>query len=106
MDDRTYVERVVRLSELVDDRGVLEGCAFDRCHITGPAIIGVTGKTTVKDCNLGGPTAEAVLWEFDPSLRPVVVGVLVCKDCTFDGCSFQNVGFAGPPELIQMFRAA
>jgi hypothetical protein len=98
----TYEDSVVRISELVSSDGVLSGCVFNRCRIDGPAVLVLRGGSMV-DCDLGGPTSDAVLWEV-PRYRPRVVGVILAEDCTFEKCAFSNVGIAGPPDLIWQLR--
>ncbi|MGH9278450.1 MAG: hypothetical protein ACRD12_10160 [Acidimicrobiales bacterium] len=102
MDDRTYVDRVVRITELVEVGGVLDGFTFERCHITGPAVIALDCKGVMNGCSLGAETS-ALLWEVPPT-RPRVTGVLVVRNCNFIGCSFSNVGIAAPPDVAEMIR--
>jgi hypothetical protein len=61
-----------------------------------------TQGTTITH-NKMGADSSALLWEIPPS-RPVVVGCIEAKGCTFDGCTFANVGIAGPPDLIKAMR--
>jgi len=37
--------------------------------------------------------------------RPEVIGAIPALDCTFEGCTFINVGFTGAPELVQPDKA-
>jgi hypothetical protein len=99
----TYKDRVIRLCELVGENGVLTSVRFEHCDIKGPAVI-VLQDSTLSHNNLGGPSADAILWEI-PLARPVVVGAVLAKNCVFDRCTFMNVGFAGPPDLIAKMRA-
>lgn len=100
--DKRYEDRVVRISELVEVDGLLEGFTFERCHIDGPAIIVPSGHATLTKCSLG-PSLDAVLWEIPPT-RPAVVGAIEARDCVFDGCEFRNVGLAGPPDFVERIR--
>ena len=43
------------------------------------------------------------MWEITPE-RPEVIGAILALNCTFEGCTFMNVGFAGPPEFVQQIR--
>lgn len=101
--NRTYRDRVIRITELAGDRGVIENARFIGCDIKGPGVI-VLKDSTLSDSNLGGPSADAVLWEIPPT-RPVVVGAILAQGCEFDRCTFMNIGFAGPPDLIAQMRA-
>lgn len=100
--DKSYVDRVVRIGELVDVDGVLEGFTFEGCHIDGPALLVPTGQTSLTN-NAMGPSIDAVLWEIPPT-RPVVVGAIEARDCVFDRCEFRNVGLAGPPDFVARVR--
>lgn len=100
--DTIYEDRVVRISELVSPDGHLADCVFTRCQIDGPAVL-VLRRGSLVDCNLGGPTPDAVLWEI-PRYRPRVVGAILAEDCTFEKCTFSNVGFAGSPDVIWQLR--
>jgi hypothetical protein len=102
-DDRTYEGKVLRLSEPAGDEGILDSMTFIDCQVKGPAVL-VTQASELRDCNLGGPTADAVLWEVDPNIRPVIVGAILAQNCHFERCTFERVGFAGPPELMEEFR--
>lgn len=100
--DTTFADSVVRISDLVSSDGMLSGCVFTRCRIDGPAVL-VLRRGALVDCTLCGPSSDAVLWEI-PRYRPQVVGAILVADCTFDNCTFFNVGFAGSPDLIWQLR--
>lgn len=102
--DNVYHERVVRLCEIAGDEGVLDGFEFTGCHVRGPAVLVLQGGVNLTNSNLGGPNMNAVLWEI-PHSRTMVVGAILATNCTFDRCTFENVGFAGPPEFIEMMRS-
>lgn len=102
-DPKTFERRVVRIAELVADDAILDGYTFTECQIKGPAVLILTGSGTLSNSSLG-PDADAVLWEI-PLTRPRVIGAIEVRDCTFSHCEFQNVGFAGPPEVIRRFRS-
>jgi hypothetical protein len=102
MDDKTYEDRVIKLTDLVGDDGILEGFAFLGCQIKGPAVL-VSQDSTMVDCSFGTPNVEAILWEV-PLSRPVVLGVVAAVNCTFERCTFLNVGLAGPPDEIRKMR--
>jgi hypothetical protein len=102
--DKVYHEHVVRLCQLAGDDGVLDGFEFTGCQIKGPAVLALQGQTNLTSSNLGGPTPDAILWEI-PHSRPVIVGAILVNNCTFDECTFEKVGFAGPPEFIEMISS-
>ena len=45
MDDKTYEDRVIKITDLVGDDGLLDGFTFIGCHIKGPAVIWLAGST-------------------------------------------------------------
>lgn len=103
--DKRYEDRVVRISEMVAVDGVLDGFTFVGCQVNGPAVLILIGNSTITHCNLGGPTMDAVLWEIPPA-RTVVAGAIAVQSCHFEGCSFQNIGFAGQADAIALFRGS
>jgi hypothetical protein len=66
-------------------------------------VLALVGKTAFKQCDLGGPNIDALLWEV-PRSRRLVVGAIGAIDCTFQACTFIGVGYAGPPDMIAKFR--
>jgi len=104
-DPKTFERQVVPLCELVPmDGHTLEGFTFTECQVYGPAILMFEGPHTVISNNTYGPTLDAALWEIPPS-RTMVTGAILAVNCTFSGCTFERVGFAGSPEFIQRMRA-
>jgi hypothetical protein len=95
-------DRVVHLSQLAGEKGLLDGITFIGCDIKGPAVL-VLQACTLSNCNLGGPSPDAVLWEV-PATRSVIVGAILAARCVFEKCTFMNIGIAGPPELIRQIR--
>jgi hypothetical protein len=101
-DGREFRGEVVRLAELAGDEGVIEGVHFEDCHVKGPVVLVVQGDfSLVKNEIEGDP--DAFLWEIPPD-RERVIGAVLIKDSTFEGCVFSNVGLAGPPEIIERIR--
>ena len=102
-DPKTFERQVVRVCELVPKDGAsLEGYTFTECHIYGPAIL-VFQNAVISNNRFDGPL-DAILWEVPPS-RLSVIGAILAVDCTFSGCTFERIGFAGPPEFIRQMRA-
>jgi hypothetical protein len=95
--DTHYQERVVRLSELVGDRmpPVIEGFTFDGCHIVGPAVVALEatspGSGGMSNCTFDGEP-DALFVQLAPE-QEQVIGAVLLKDCQFDNCRFQGVGF-------------
>ena len=99
--DNVYRDAVIRISELAGERGVLDGFVFESCDLKGPAVLVPHGSTFAEANLIGDP--DALLWEIPPD-RPEVIGAILVLNCTFERCTFMNVGFAGPPEFVQQIR--
>jgi hypothetical protein len=100
-DDKTYENRVVRITELVDVDGLLDGFTFVNCEISGPAVVVPSGSRM--SGNDPGAPPDSLLWEL-PGDRIQKVGVILARNCTFEECRFRNVGLAGPSDFVQSFR--
>ncbi len=99
--DNVYRDAVIRIVELAGEQGVLEGFVFESCDLKGPAVVVPQGSNFANSSLVGDP--DALLWEI-PLDRPEVIGAILVRNCTFEGCTFMNVGFAGPPEFVQQVR--
>jgi hypothetical protein len=97
-----YRDTVVRLSEIAGDEAIIQQASFQRCEIRGPAVAVLQGEGTFSRTKFQG-SADAALWEIPPS-RTSVLGAIIVEDCNFEDCQFVNVGFAGPPELMDEMR--
>lgn len=102
--DRQFRNMVVRIAELTVNTSELEGLEFSNCRIMGPAILIPLGTTSILHCALGGPDLDALFWEITPQ-RQSVVGAVAALDCTFSGCQFDAIGWAGPSGLREMFAS-
>lgn len=101
-NDKDQHEKVVNLVELAGDDGVLEGYRFENCRVKGPVVLVVNGEFNLVGNTIEGDP-EAFLWEISPD-RSHVLGAILVKDSTFEGCTFINVGLAGYPEFIEQIR--
>ncbi len=99
--DNVYRGVVVRVAELAGDGGVLDGFVFEDCHLKGPAVMIVQGSNLANSSLIGD--ANALLWEIPPD-RPEVIGAILARNCTFEDCTFVNVGLAGPKDFIEQVR--
>lgn len=99
--DNVYQDAVIRVAELVGDHGVLDGFVFKGCDLKGPAVL-IPQSSNLANCQVIG-AADALMWEIPPD-RPEVIGAVLARNCTFEDCTFLNVGFAGPPEFVQQMR--
>ncbi len=96
-----YVREVVRMPLLAGDEGVVRDMAFEGCDIKGPAVL-VPQGSTIEHSTFRGD-ADALFWEI-PRERSRVIGAVLVERCIFTGCTFENVGFAGPPEFIAALK--
>ena len=96
--DNVYRDAVIQIAELAGEQGVLEGFVFEGCDLKGPAVLVPQGSNFANSNLVGDP--DALLWEIPPD-RPGVIGAILVRNCTFEGCTFLNVGFAGPPEFVR-----
>lgn len=99
--DNRYRDAVIRVAELAGDGGVLDGFVFEGCELKGPAVLIPQGSNLANSNLVGDP--NAVLWEIPPD-RLEVIGAILARNCTFENCTFMNVGLAGSPEFIQQVR--
>jgi hypothetical protein len=101
VDDKTYEDRVIKITDLVGDDGLLDGFTFIGCHIKGPAVIWLAGSTLSN--NVLSDTADAVLWDILPG-RQRITGAVIAKGCTFERCTFVNIGLSAPPDDLRQMR--
>jgi hypothetical protein len=94
---KKFDSQVVRISDLVVTQDLLEGYEFTNCIIIGPAIFVAIGDTSILNSSFAGDS-ESIFWVVEPQ-RPHLIGAIGLKDCEFDGCRFDRVGFAGPAEM-------
>jgi hypothetical protein len=99
--DNIYRNAVIRIADLAGEQGVLEGFVFEGCDLKGPAVLVPQGSNFANSSVVGNP--DALLWEIPPD-RSEVIGAILVRNCTFEGCTFINVGLAGPPEFVQQLR--
>ncbi len=99
--DNIYRDVVIRIAEFAGEQGILESFVFEGCDLKGPAVLVPQGSNFANSNLVGDP--DALLWEIPPD-RPGVIGAILVRNCTFDDCTFLNVGFAGPPEFVREVR--
>lgn len=99
---KVYRDKDVRLTDLVGDDAVLEGYQFTNCRLKGPAVLLIEGKLDLVENRVEGDP-DAILWEVPPD-RERVIGAILVKDSTFEGCTFTNVGLAGYSDFIERVK--
>jgi hypothetical protein len=102
-DPARYENVTVRLADLVAEEPVVRRTEFHGCTILGPAVIVPVGQTRFEGTTFLGD-ADSLSWEIDPA-RATAVGAILVDSCTFELCTFDGVGVAGPRELLDRFRA-
>ena len=102
-----YRGRTLKVAQLVSAKdGVLRGHRFESCLLEGPAVLHL-GEDVVLEGNtfpLPDGNVESILWDIAPN-RPYVIGAVHVQKCTFTDCSFKQIGFTGPKETLDEFRA-
>lgn len=98
---RYYRDHKIRFCELASEDGTIDGVTFESCHIVGPSVATLHGKTTLIDCS-AAPYGRKIFWPVDD--RQHCVGAVVIKDCVFRWCQFDDVGFAGSVEQIEKWE--
>lgn len=90
-----------RITNLIDDRGMIRNLTATDVTFIGPAIIAPVGNIHFDSpvfASDGGP--EAIFWEIDPA-RQTVSGVVGLDNCNFVRCTFANIGYAAGPDQIK-----
>ncbi len=96
-----------RARELGWTNAVISGRTFEACRIYGPAVVAPLKRRrddghTFVDCRW---TEDVdTFWTARPADHPSYVGVIGLEDCTFDGCSFTQVGVLVTPEDYRLYR--
>lgn len=101
--DRAFRNQVVRLADLTVNTAMLENYTFANCRVVGPAVLVPLGNTSVLHCIFGAPDVDSIFWEV-PESRDALVGAVGALNCTFSNCQFEAIGWAGPPELRELFQ--
>ena len=102
IEGKYYRDETVSIPELVAREGkVLDGFTFENCQIEGPAILLLRG-TTSENNDIQG-SVDAILWEI-PQRRQQVIGAVLAQNCTLRGCDISEIGFAGWPDSMRIFK--
>lgn len=92
----------LRIANLAESTDVLDGFEFRNCTLIGPAVLLALSDIAVVANTFDGDF-DALLWEI-PVTRRRIIGAIGLRNCSFIGCTFQRIGFAGSPEFIAAFR--
>lgn len=101
-----YRDEAIYLPKLAVAGPRLKGYEFHNCLLTGPAIATILGATSMRGCGFrhGAGSFEDLLIELPEGRR--VIGVIGLDDCTFDRCTFEEVGFAGTRDMLDKMRVS
>jgi hypothetical protein len=103
-----FLDKPVRITDLVPEEGMLRDFHFTRCRIGGPAVLWLEDDTVqMLGCtygNLFGDAKPESLWWDAPS--EWTAGAVFVSNCTFLQCDFLMVGFTGTPEKKRRYLAA
>lgn len=102
-----YSDQTLYISDLATPQGVnyvIEGESFKNCVMRGPSVVMLSkssassGEVSIPDRN---PSTVIIVAEEDREALPV--GVVLIRDCQFEGCTFESISFfATAPEAAVM----
>lgn len=81
---------------------VIEGRTFTECQIDGPAVIMPVGGVKFNGCAMGLTSDPMTL--VLKTMSTHAAGVIAVKDCTFERCRFNGIGFAGDADFAETFK--
>ena len=81
---------------------VIEGRTFTECQIDGPAVMMPVGGVQFNGCAMG-LTSDPITLVLKP-MGSHAAGVIAVKDCKFERCRFNGIGFAGDDAFIETFK--
>lgn len=97
-----YSDQTIHISDLATLEGVtyvIDGESFTNCAMRGPAVV-MLSRTSASSGEVvipnQDPTTVVIVTEADRVALPV--GVVLIRDCTFNGCTFEGVSFFAMPE--------
>lgn len=106
---RVVFEKVrVPMSRLADEANASGLRVSDRqfrdCVIIGPCVVIPTTDTRFENCNMGDTSGD-VMNLFLRAAGPMIIGGIPLPGCSFEGCLFLGVGFAGDDAFVNGFSA-
>ena len=92
-----------RLAEAANLGGLaLADRQFKDCVIIGPCVVVPAADTTFTNCTMG-QTSGDIRNLFLRAAGPMITGGIPLPGCSFDGCLFLGVGFAGDDAFVDAF---
>lgn len=98
-----HKDEPILISELADEQGWVRKHDFLRCTILGPALLMLSGGTMDSNRIYGSPNECLYYVEEGRQQYP---GAIIVFQCSFQSCTFQNVGFTGPSDHLDAFKGA
>ena len=89
----------VRIAELADERGIIEGREFTDALILGPAML--TRSTARRSTTT--PSRGRSRRRSTRRRSRTIAGVIGLRNVAFTGCTFRVIGIMAPPEVIARF---
>jgi uncharacterized protein YjbI with pentapeptide repeats len=83
---------------------VIRGKTFRNCLIEGPAVIMPLEGCSFDACDFGYAAGDINNLLLKPMANKVT-GAMVFANTKFERCTFFAMGFTGPPQLLEEFRA-
>lgn len=109
--DRTIRGTEVVMAQLVRDivpEGPLVLCDlyFVGCLILGPAVLALLGTKQFYDCifNIAESDIQSIRWPWDDD--GIRLGAIGVRNCLFENCRFESIGFTGPSEMLDDLSGA
>jgi hypothetical protein len=97
--------KYLRIAELADSRGVIEGRTFDDCWIYGPAVLHPVQYINIIDNVFeGSPDSTFVVIEQGIPLGGNISGFIMLKDVKFEKCHFIGVTFIGVASDVEKWK--
>jgi hypothetical protein len=75
-------------------------------ELRGPALIGIAGGVTFEDVGFGmlEQNPESIIWPLGSDPAAPKIGLFVLQNCLLEHCRTQDLGFTGPPEVLNQLR--
>lgn len=101
-----YSDQTLYISDLATAEGVnyvIDGSTFKNCVLQGPAVVHLS-RTDGSGGGVAIPHQDVntVVIVSEEGRTVIPIGVVVIRDCKFDGCTFEGVTFFAPKETAEV----
>ncbi|CAN5269348.1 hypothetical protein BH10PSE2_BH10PSE2_15700 [soil metagenome] len=86
-------------------QSIIQGTAFRRCRIEGPAVMLVLDGVVFTDCDMGDNGGDIRNMLVRPMAQKVIGAVPVAMS-VFENCTFHAVGFTGTDQFLDIFQSS